>query len=119
MDNNMNFKASAKYVKRSPFKLRPIADVIRGKNAAYALDWLQVYGVAKSLPIKKLLDSAIANARNLQGEISASDLMISEIRIDQGPAYRYFKPSAMGRSSVNRKRLSHLTIVLKHVEIEN
>ncbi|MBI2345239.1 50S ribosomal protein L22 [Candidatus Dependentiae bacterium] len=115
----MNFKASAKYVKRSPFKLRPIADVIRGKNAAYALDWLKVYGVAKSLPIKKLLDSAIANAKNLQGEISVSNLVISEIRIDQGPVYRYFKPSAMGRSLVNRKRLSHLTIVLKHVEIEN
>ncbi len=115
----MNFKASAKYVKRSPFKLRPIADVVRGKNAAYALDWLQVYGLAKSLPIKKLIDSAIANAKNLQGEITASDLVISEIRIDQGPAYRYFKPSAMGRSSVNRKRLSHLTVVLKRVEVEN
>ena len=115
----MNFKASAKFVKRSPFKLRPIADVIRGKNAAYALGWLQVYGDAKSLPIKKLLESAIANAQNLQSEITTDDLVISEIRVDQGPAYRYFKPSAMGRSSVNRKRLSHITIVLKHKKIEN
>lgn len=115
----MNFKASAKFVKRSPFKMRPIADVIRGKNVAYALGWLQVYGIAKSLPIKKCLDSAVANANNLQGEIALSDLVISDIRIDQGPTYRYFKPSAMGRSSVNRKRLSHITIVLKHTKIEN
>ncbi|MBP9765054.1 50S ribosomal protein L22 [Candidatus Babeliales bacterium] len=115
----MNFKASAKYVKRSPYKLRPIVDVIRGKNAAYALGWLQVYGVAKSLPIKKLLDSAIANARCQHEEITSKDLVIEEIRVDQGPAYRYFKPSAMGRSSVNRKRLSHISIVLKRVQVEN
>jgi large subunit ribosomal protein L22 len=115
----MNFKASAKYIKRSPYKMRPIADVIRGKNAAYALGWLQVYGLAKSLPIKKLLDSAIANARCQNEEIIPQNLVIEEIRVDQGPAYRYFKPSAMGRSSINRKRLSHITIVLKHVQAEH
>ena len=115
----MNFKASANYIKKSPYKLRPMADVIRGKNVAYALGWLQIYGVAKSLPIKKLLDSAVANARCQHEEITPKDLMIQEIRVDQGPSYRYFKPSAMGRSAVNRKRLSHLTIVLKRIEVEN
>lgn len=115
----MNFKASANYIKRSPYKLRPIVDVIRGKNAAYALGWLKIYGLAKSLPIKKLLDSAIANARNQHEEITAQELVIDEIRVDQGPAYRYFKPSAMGRSAVLRKRLSHITIVLKRVQVEH
>ena len=115
----MSFKASAKYVKRSPYKLRPIVDVIRGKNAAYALGWLKVYGIDKSLPVKKLLDSAIANARNLQEDITPQDLVIDEIRVDQGPAYKYFKPSAMGRSAVLRKRLSHITIVLKQIQVEN
>lgn len=112
----MNFKASAKYIKRSPYKLRTIVDVIRGKNAAYALGWLQVYGLDKSLPIKKLLDSAIANAQHQQDDITPQDLVIEEIRVDQGPAYKYFKPSAMGRSAVLRKRLSHMMIVLKQVE---
>lgn len=115
----MNFKASANYIKRSPYKLRPVADVIRGKNAAYALGWLKIYGVAKSLPIKKLLDSAIANARCQHEDITPKDLVIEEIRVDQGPAFRYFKPSAMGRSAVLRKRLSHLSIVLKRVQVEN
>src|SRR5687767_14868331 len=115
----MNFKASAKYVKRSPYKLRPIVDVIRGKNAAYALGWLHIYGMAKSLPIKKLLDSAIANAQYQHEEITPKDLIIEEIRVDQGPSYKYFKPSAMGRSSVNKKRLSHLTVVLKRVQVEH
>ena len=115
----MSFKASAKYIKRSPYKLRPIVDVIRGKNAAYALGWLKTYGIDKSLPVKKLLDSAIANAQNLQEDITPQDLVIDEIRVDQGPAYKYFKPSAMGRSAVLRKRLSHITIVLKRIQVEN
>lgn len=114
----MNFKASAKYIKRSPYKLRPIVDVIRGKNAEYALGWLRVYGVSKSLPVKKLLDSAIANAQYQHEEITSKDLVIDEIRVDQGPALKYFKPSAMGRSLVARKRLSHITIVLKRIQIE-
>ncbi len=115
----MNFKASAKYIKRSPYKLRPIVDVIRGKNAAYALGWLKVYGMEKSLPIKKLLDSAIANAKCQQDDITPQELVIDEIRVDQGPAYKYFKPSAMGRSAVLRKRLSHMTIILKRSEVQN
>lgn len=115
----MSFKASAKYIKRSPYKLRPIVDVIRGKNAAYALGWLKVYGIDKSLPVKKLLDSVIANAQYLQEDITPQDLIIDEIRVDQGPAYKYFKPSAMGRSAVLRKRLSHITIVLKRIQVEN
>lgn len=115
----MSFKASAKYIKRSPYKLRPIVDVIRGKNAAYALGWLKVYGIDKSLPVKKLLESAIANAQHQQEDITPQDLVIDEIRVDQGPAYKYFKPSAMGRSLIARKRLSHITIVLKHTQVEN
>ena len=115
----MQFNAKARYIRFSPYKLRPVADVIRGKNAAYALGWLKIYGVAKSLPIKKLLDSAIANARCQHEEITPKDLVIEEIRVDQGPSFRYFKPSAMGRSSVLRKRLSHLSIVLKRVQVEN
>lgn len=114
----MNFKASAKYIKRSPYKLRPIVDVIRGKNAQYALDWLKVYGLKKSSSIKKLLESAIANAKNTQEDIETKSLQIAEIFVDEGPVYKYFKPSAMGRSMVVRKRQSHMTIVLKQVAVK-
>lgn len=113
----MDFKASAKYIKRSPYKLRPIVDVIRGKNAQYALDWLTVYGVKKSSPVRKLLESAIANAKNTQDDIKTNNLTIAEIYVDGGPAYKYFKPSAMGRSLVVRKRQSHITIVLKYMNV--
>lgn len=109
----MDFKASAKFIKRSPYKLRPIADVIRGKNAQYALDWLKFYGLKKSSCLKKLLESAIANAKNIQEDVDASKLQVASICVDEGPRYKYFKPSAMGRSLVVRKRLSHITLVLK------
>lgn len=115
----MNFIASAKYIKRSPYKLRPIVDVIRGKNAQYALDWLKVYGLKKSSPVKKLLESAIANAKNLQEELQIRDLQIAEFRVDEGPTYKYFKPSAQGRSLIMRKRLSHMKIVLKQVTVKD
>ncbi len=111
----MNFKASAKYIKRSPYKLRPIIDIVRGKNAQYALDWLKVYGLKKSSCVKKLLESAIANARNMHDGLQTKDLQIAEIRVDEGPTYKYFKPSAMGRSLIMRKRLSHISIVLKQI----
>ena len=114
----MNFKASAKYIKRSPYKLRPIIDVIRGKNAQYALDWLKVYGLKKSSCVKKLLESAIANAKNMHEELQTRDLQVAEIRVDEGPTFKYFKPSAQGRSMIMRKRLSHMTIVLKQVTIK-
>ena len=111
----MDFKASAKFIKRSPYKLRPIADVIRGKNAQYALDWLKVYGLKKSSCVKKLLESAIANAKNLQDDVEVSNLKVAEIFVNEGPRYKYFKPSAMGRSLVVRKRLSHITLILKQI----
>ena len=66
-----------------------------------------------------MLDSAIANAKCQQDDITPQELVIDEIRVDQGPAYKYFKPSAMGRSAVLRKRLSHMTIILKRSEVQN
>jgi len=112
----MQFKAIAKYVKYSPYKLRPIVDVVRGKKAQYALDWLTVYPAQKAVPIKKAIESAVANAKNLS-QIAISDLKVFEIRIDAGPVRKYFKPSAMGRSSIQRRRLSHILVVLEQINI--
>ena len=112
----MQFKAIARYVQYSPYKLRPIVDVVRGKKAQYALDWLSVYPAQKATPIRKAIESAAANAKNLS-QVALTDLKVSEIRIDGGPVRKYFKPSAMGRSSVQRKRLSHIVVVLEQINI--
>ena len=112
----MQFKAIARYVKYSPYKLRPIVDVVRGKKVQYALDWLATYPAEKSIPIKKAIESAVANAKDLS-QIPVTDLRVAEIRIDGGPTHKYFKPSAMGRSSIQRRRLSHILVVLEQINI--
>ena len=111
----MQFRAIAKYVKKSPYKLRPLADVVRGKNVTFALDWLEVYPAKKRQFIRKVIESAAANAKDLQ-DLSAEQLFVSEIKVDQGPAYKYYKPGAQGRSKVMRKRQSHITVVLEEVK---
>ena len=107
------FKAIAKYIRKSPFKLRPIVDKIRGKNAEQALSWLKVYNIKKTIPVRKVVESAVANAKDLE-KIEKKDLTIKEIRVDNGPIYKYFKPGAQGRSKVLRRRLSHIQVLLDY-----
>jgi large subunit ribosomal protein L22 len=108
----MQFVAKSKFVRYSPYKLRPMADLVRGKNVRYALDWLQAHENKRITPLKKMIASAAANAQHLQ-DIKPEQLIIKELRIDQGPIFKYFKPGAMGRAVILRKRFSHLSVILE------
>lgn len=110
----MQFVARARYIRISHFKMRPLVDVVRGKSVAYALNWLSTSSLRKAVPIKKLIESAAANAKSLQN-LDSTDLVITDIRVDQGPMFRYFKPGAMGRANIYRKRLSHISIIVEPV----
>lgn len=106
-------KAKSKYIRISPYKLRPYIDVIRGNAVDKALSWLKTCALKRVRPIAKTLFSAYSNAKNLNPDVgSMSDLVIKEIRVDQGPIIRYFKPGAQGRANMQRKRLCHLEIIL-------
>jgi len=111
----MQFSAKARYVRCSPFKLRPIVDAIRGKNVGHALNLIATTAVKKIVPIKKLLESAAANAKHLKN-VETEDLVIKDIRVDQGPIFRYYKPGAMGRSTIQRRRFSHMSLILESSE---
>src|SRR5579863_6639142 len=102
----MQFSAKIKNLPISPYKLRPFVDVVRGKNVEQAIRWLSTLTVKRSVPIKKMIESAAANAKDLKN-IKISDLHIAHISVDGGPIYKYFKPGAMGRSNPYRKRFSH------------
>lgn len=108
----MQFVAKTKFVWYSAFKLRPLADVIRGKDALHAMHWLSLYKTKRSIPVQKTLKSAIANAKDLQS-IEAQNLFVKEIRVDQGAIRYSFKPGAMGRAMPQRRRQCHITIVLE------
>lgn len=111
----MEFTAKARYLSYSPYKLRPLVDVVRGKNALYALNWLRTYRSQRSETVKKVLDSVLANAKSLKS-IEPKDLFVKEICVDQGPIHRYFKPGAQGRANPQRRRLCHMKIVLESKE---
>jgi large subunit ribosomal protein L22 len=112
----MRFVSKAKYVHYSPYKLRPIADAIRRKDAQFALNWLATYVTQRTLPIKKALESAVANARHLANK-QPQELIIKDLRVDQGPIFKYFKPGAMGRATILRKRFSHISVELESKEV--
>ena len=111
----MLFSAKSRFVRYSPYKLRPLADVIRGKNAKYALDWLEACALQKALPLRKTVASAIANAAVAEN-VEPVNLVVKEIRVDEGPRFRYFRPGAQGRSNPQTRALSHISVVLESLD---
>lgn len=109
----MQFKAKSRYLNYSPYKLRPIVDIIRGKDAQYALAWLSTYAARRRDPIQKVLASAVANAQQKDTALQAVSLLVKDIRVDQGPIVRYFRPGARGAAQPQRRRYSHISVVLE------
>ncbi len=110
-------KAISKYIRISPYKLRPYADVVRGKSVDHAYAWLKNCAVRRAEPILKAVASAFANARVKNPDINSMAMVyIKEIRIDQGPIVKYFKPAAQGRAAPQRKRMSHIMVVVDKVQ---
>lgn len=105
----MRFLAKSRFVRYSPFKLRSLVDVIRGKNVQFALSFLDTLPLKKSEYVFKTLKSAAANAKHLQN-LEPDQLKISDIRVDHGPSYNYYKPGAMGRANVIKRRFSHISV---------
>ncbi len=110
----MQVTAKVRYIRLSPRKVRLVADVIRGLNVEAALDQLNFMNKRARLPVMKLLNSAIANAEN-NFELDKGNLYIKEIRVDEGPTLRRWRPRAFGRATPIRKRTSHISIVLAEV----
>ncbi len=110
----MEVKAKLRYLRVSPRKLRYIADQVRGKKVGFALNVLTLGKRAGCKPIKKLIDSAVANAMET-GKIDIDNLYVQQIFVDEGPSMKRFLPRAMGRATMIKKKLSHITVVLKEI----
>ncbi len=104
-------KAIAKHVRISPYKVRIVLDLIRGKNYREAVAILENTPKAASEPIKKVLMSAAANAEHNLG-MSRDNLFVAVATADQGPTLKRVMPRAQGRAFRILKRTSHITIVL-------
>jgi large subunit ribosomal protein L22 len=107
----MEANAKLSNYRQSPRKVRLVADTLRGKPVDEAIRTLDFIPKRAALPLKKLLASALANAKNLS--LSTENLMVKEIKVDAGATlYRTQPRSYRGGDSTTRKRTSHISIVL-------
>jgi large subunit ribosomal protein L22 len=106
-------RATLRFLRVSPRKTRLVADLVRGKNVTDAVYTLTVTRRAASDPIRKLIESAAANAENLDDTVDTDELYIREIYVNEGPTLKRFRPRAMGRATRINKRTSHVTCVLE------
>jgi large subunit ribosomal protein L22 len=110
-------KAFLKNYRQSPRKVRLVAGLIKGKNVAEAIAELDFLAKRAGLPIKKLLLSAVANAKQQGKEME--NLFIKELRVDKGIVMKRMMPAAMGTGHRINKRTSHLSLVLGERAITN
>ena len=104
-------KAIARYIRISPYKVRLVLDLIRGKDVNEAVAILENISNASAAPIKKVVLSAAANAEN-NLQMNASDLFVAECFADQGPTLKRMQPMGHGRGFRILKRTSHITVIL-------
>jgi large subunit ribosomal protein L22 len=113
----MEARAIAKYIRVSPIKLKPVADLIRGKDLAEALTILKFTPGKRSEVIEKVVQSAAANAEN-NFDLNRDDLYIAEVYANYGPTMKRWRPGAQGRASKILKRSSHIGVALREKSAE-
>ncbi len=109
----MAYRASHRFARISPRKVRPLADLIRGKFADEALDLLRYQPHRGARLLEKVLRSALGNAEDQRAN-QVDDLLVSEVRIDEGPMFKRMRPRARGMAHVILKRMSHISVSLDH-----
>lgn len=107
----MDVKAKARFIRQSPQKTRLVVDVIRGMKIEKALDQLTFINKKAALSVKKLLNSAIANAVN-NFDLDRDNLFVKSISVDESSILKRWMPRAHGRATPKYKRTSHINITL-------
>ncbi len=103
--------ARARFVRVAPRKARLVADQVRGLPLEDALPLLRFSTRSAARDIRKLLESAAANAE-ANHDLVADDLLIKDIHVDEGPTLRRYRPRALGRATRINKRTSHIVVAL-------
>ena len=104
-------RASARYVRVAPRKARLVADQVRGKHIDDARSLLQFSPRTAADDIAKVIESAAANAE-ANHELIGDEMIVHEIRIDEGPTLKRYRPRAMGRATPINKRTCHISVAL-------
>jgi large subunit ribosomal protein L22 len=107
----MKVRAQAKYIRQSPYKVRRVLDLVRGLPVENARDVLAFTNRRAATTIRKVLESAVANAEHNHA-LDGDELFVAEAFADEGPTLKRYRPRARGRATRIRKRTSHITIVV-------
>lgn len=110
----MEVKASLKHLRSAPRKTRLVAGLIRNMEVNKAINQLKFLNKKVAKPMLKLLDSAVASAVN-NYDLNKSNLIIKEIKIEDGKTLKRWMPRAQGRATILRKRMSHIYITLGEI----
>jgi large subunit ribosomal protein L22 len=113
----MEVKATQRYVRISPQKVRMIVDAIKGKPAETAINALKFMPQKSAGIVEKIVRSAVANA-DQNTSIDVDDLIVSNLIVDQGPSMKRFKARARGRGARILKRTAHITVVLAEGSVQ-
>jgi len=112
----MESKAILRYARVSARKARLVADLVRGMDVPEAIEALTFTRKRTAPLVKKLIESAVANAeheaKRANADLDIDDLFVETIYVDAGPALRRFRPRAQGRATKILKKTSHITVVL-------
>ncbi len=115
----MAFQSTHKYARISPRKVRPLADMVRGKFVDEALDILRYQPQRGARMLEKVIRTALANAQDPDQNpgriVGEGDLFISEACIDGGPMFKRMRPRARGMAFVIKKRMSHIRAKIEEV----
>ena len=107
----MQVSAKANRLRISPQKARLVVDMVRGKPVSDALDILSFSNQKGAMLVRKVVESAIANAENNEGA-DIDELKVSEIFVNEGLTMKRIKPRAKGRADRIFKRTSHITVTV-------
>jgi large subunit ribosomal protein L22 len=115
----MAFRAQHRFARISARKVRPLADMIRGKFADEALDILKYQPERGARMLEKVLQSALGNAQdpdqNKGNAVRTEQLVVREARIDGGPMFKRIKPVARGMAYMIKRRTAHITVELQDI----
>ena len=108
--------AKQRFVRISSRKIKLVIDLIRGKNLEEAFNILRFTHKAAARPVRKLVQSAYSNAINQLGsfDLNTEEIVVKNIRVDQGPTFKRWIPRAMGRATPILKRTSHISVELMY-----
>ena len=112
----MEIRATQKFVKMSPRKLRLVVPLVKDLSPRKAIEVLPFTRKRAAEPLVKVIKTALANAK--QKGVSESDLVFKEIQIGEGPKLKRWRPGAKGRIKPYERRMSHIRIILETKEPE-